>query len=104
MELNKVFESIIVVHCTGIGCGPKYSLSQLVALSQHVALSQLAAAGGEENGVCRTSLRPCRQHYLKLCRFFIHVCVVSCGERAEMRGLVGEHVARCESLSYHAAG
>ena len=36
-----------------------------------------AATGGEENGVCRTSLRPCRQHCLKLCRLFIRVCVLS---------------------------
>ena len=84
-------------------------MSQLVALSQHVALSQLAAAGGtataggEENGVCRTSLRPCRQHCLKLCGL-LYACVVSCGERAEMCGLVGERVARCESLSDHTNG
>ena len=49
--MNKLGQSApSVVHWSSIGCGPKYSLSQLVVLSQ------LAAAGGEENSVCQAQV------------------------------------------------
>ena len=59
---------------------------QFVAARSTVAAAA-AAAGGEENGVCQAQAMS--SALSEAVWAFLYTCVVSCGERAEMRGLVG---------------